>query len=221
MFSKFYTQTTCLPAKKINNPIFVFDLHGVIFKLDKYQVIQEFLKAPAKKNIFIACLNPYFLYIAIRWWLTSQVLEAFIVRMMDKFPIINPNRQAALQVANALKPIENTVELIKILHGRDHQFYIFSNIGSESLDIIAAKFPGIFSLFNGIIGSTKEDNYIAKPDKQAFEKFFNKFQLNPKQIIFIDDKPKNLKIAKEFSMNTIQFSQKSTAIHQIKKQISL
>ncbi|HJM69068.1 MAG TPA: HAD hydrolase-like protein [Candidatus Babeliales bacterium] len=221
MFNKFSTRATCLPAKKIDNPIFVFDLHGVIFKLDKKQVVREFLKAPAKRNIFLACFNPYFLYTAMRWWLTTHVLEAFIVRMMDKFPIINPNRQAALQVANALKPIEETLELIKLLHSSNHEIYIFSNIGSESLAIIDEKFPEVMGMFNGVIGSTKEDNYIAKPDKKAFAKFFDKFQLDPKRVIFIDDKPENLKIAQEFSMSTVQFSQKSSVIDQIKQQISL
>ena len=128
--------STCLPAQKLDDPVFVFDLHGVLFKLDKRQVIKEFLKAPAKKNIFLLCFNPYFLYTAARLWLSTPVLEQFILNMMDRFPFLNHNRQAALQVANALQPIKPTIDLIQQLHKQGHKLYIFSNIGKSSLNII-------------------------------------------------------------------------------------
>jgi HAD superfamily hydrolase (TIGR01509 family) len=211
--------STCLPAQKLDDPVFVFDLHGVLFKLDKRQVIKEFLKAPAKKNIFLLCFNPYFLYTAARLWFSTPVLEQFILSMMDKFTFLSPNREAALQVANALQPIKPTIKLIQKLHKQGYDLYIFSNIGKYSLDIIGQKFPEVLSLFKGILGSTPDDNYIAKPEHKAFIKFLHTFDLKQEHIIFVDDKPTNLSIARTFQMHTIHFSNENSIAKQINQQI--
>jgi HAD superfamily hydrolase (TIGR01509 family) len=193
--------------------IFIFDLHGVLICLNKKEVIRQLWKAPDKTSIILSCCNPFFLKEAINLWFSTIVLEEFITKMMDDFPKINKNRQAALLTANAQKPIIPMIDLVKKLKQDGSQIYIFSNIGNESIAILQEKLPDIFKLFDGVYNATSKKKYLAKPNPQSFIDFLNAFNLVPtEQLVFVDDKQKNIDTAASLGMATVKVKKIAAAI---------
>ena len=47
---------------------------------------------------------------------------------------------------------------------------------------------------------------FAKPNKRIFEYVIRKIPFKKNEIIFIDDKPQNVEVAKSLGINAIQFS---------------
>lgn len=198
-------KSNVVSVQQISTPTFVFDLHGVLFHLDKVRVIQEFLKAPRKLNIFLACLNPYFLYTALRLWIKLEVLEQFILEMMERFPIIRPNQEAALKVANAQQTIPEMVDLLFAIRKAGYPIYVFSNIGEQSIIQLQEQYPHIFKCFDGVYSSGAQDNYRAKPHPLAFKSFIETFSIQPDTVIMIDDKSTNLQAAESHRFTTFLY----------------
>jgi putative hydrolase of the HAD superfamily len=82
-------------------------------------------------------------------------------------------------------------ELLKL----DAKKIIFTN-GSNNHVINITKHLGIDDLFNGIFDIV-DCNFIPKPALESYEKLAKKFNINPKETVFIEDIAKNLKPAKK------------------------
>src|SRR5436305_1050486 len=67
-------------------------------------------------------------------------------------------------ILNSQAPINQSIDIIKDLKKAGYKVYILSNIGEHSLDVLKNKYPEIFSHFDGIMGTIKEDDYIQKPN---------------------------------------------------------
>jgi putative hydrolase of the HAD superfamily len=87
-------------------------------------------------------------------------------------------------------------ELIKIKEKK----YIFSN-GSHSHVENVTKQLGIEDLFDGAFAITDAD-FIPKPNIESYKKMINKFDLDPKKSILIEDIAHNLEQAKNLGMKT-------------------
>ena len=87
-------------------------------------------------------------------------------------------------------------ELIKIKEKK----YIFSN-GSHDHIKNVTKQLGIDDLFDGAFDIT-DANFVPKPHLDPYTKLIEKFKLNPKQSILIEDIAHNLEQAKNLGMKT-------------------
>ena len=87
-------------------------------------------------------------------------------------------------------------ELIKIKEKK----YIFSN-GSHDHIKNVTKQLGIDDLFDGAFDIT-DANFVPKPHLDPYKKLIEKFQLDPKQSILIEDIAHNLEQAKNLGMKT-------------------
>ena len=87
-------------------------------------------------------------------------------------------------------------ELIKI----EEKKYIFSN-GSHAHIKNVTKQLGIDDLFDGAFDIT-DGNFVPKPHLDPYKKLIEKFNLNPKQSILIEDIAPNLEQAKNLGMKT-------------------
>ena len=87
-------------------------------------------------------------------------------------------------------------ELIKI---KDKKF-IFSNGSHAHIDNVTKQL-GINGLFDGAFDIT-DGNFIPKPHLDPYKKLVNKFNLDPRKSILIEDIAHNLKQAKNLGMKT-------------------
>ena len=88
-------------------------------------------------------------------------------------------------------------ELIKL----DAKKFVFTNGSHEHIANIT-KNLGIYGLFDGAFDIT-DCNYIPKPAMEPYRKLIDKFNINPKETLFIEDIAKNLEPAKTLGMKTV------------------
>jgi 2-haloacid dehalogenase len=85
--------------------------------------------------------------------------------------------------------------------------HLGSNIGKTVFDDCRKKFPTIFGLFKEftIPFETEAFTIIKKPHPDFFHAHTVKYNLQPEQIIFIDDKLANVQAAQAIGMHAIHF----------------
>ena len=88
-------------------------------------------------------------------------------------------------------------ELIKLAGKK----FIFTNGSHEHVKNVT-KHVGIDDLFDNVFDITDCD-LIPKPSLEPYKKLVKKFDINPKETIFIEDIAKNLEPAKELGMKTV------------------
>lgn len=98
------------------------------------------------------------------------------------------------------KLIPEGVAFVKECKQRGHRVYALSNWDNESFRHICARFPELFSLFDGIIISG--DVGVVKPQPDIYEYFTQQF--DPATYVFIDDQEENLAAAAKLGIFGIQ-----------------
>lgn len=186
--------------------VFAFDLHDVVFQTDWHARRQELKMVPFSLNLVLTLLNPFFLYDLIKISLSTDTYEEVIDVLSAKYPAIKEYEESILTLINTQVPIEGTIKILKDLNAQGYRLYIFSNIGQASFLRLKKFFPEIFDLFDGYVYVEAQDNWIQKPQKESYEKFLNAFNLQPYQVIFIDDRQVNIEGAQKAGFNTIPFT---------------
>lgn len=186
--------------------VFVFDLHGVIFKLSPIQVIKEFIKAPNKIELISTIFYPKLFLKALYAFYKGEVAEEVVLNLAKKHPELKNVSIVLLNALNAQEPIVQTLDIIKDLKSKNYKLFIFSNIGERSINILKNKFPDVFACFDGVSSTNSQDGYIKKPDIRAFNKHLNQFQHEKSNVIFIDDKMKNVLVAQSLGIPSILFT---------------
>ena len=116
----------------------------------------------------------------------------------------HPYRTVMRAMAHSMYPIAGTVEIMRELHAKGYQLYLFSNVHYEMFEIVKARFHTIFSLF------TKEfihprSRWLAKPKPEVYPRFIAQEHLAHKRVIFIDDQPRNITAGRTAGMTSILF----------------
>ena len=97
--------------------------------------------------------------------------------------------------------LEKDLVLRKELLNLDAKKFIFSN-GSHSHIINISKSLGIDDLFDGAFDIT-DCNFVPKPSIEPYEKLVKKFNIDPKETVFVEDIAINLEPAKKLGMKTV------------------
>lgn len=82
-----------------------------------------------------------------------------------------------------------------------HKLYVLSNASPESYANFMEHFPHFFAMFDGIIMSANCG--FAKPDARMYNYALERYNLNPSDCIFIDDKEVNVLAARAAGMQGI------------------
>lgn len=93
-------------------------------------------------------------------------------------------------------------DLMKNLKSKGYRLLGLSNWSTKVFDVMD-KFPEIFSLLDGYLVSHQV--HLLKPHKEIYEAFCKKFNVQPEDCVFIDDKAVNIEGAKSIGMNGIVF----------------
>ena len=101
-----------------------------------------------------------------------------------------------------LKPLNDTVMLIKELKNKGFNLYYLSNFRLKAFDYVIKK-NEVFKLFDGGIVSFKEK--LLKPEKDIYTKILEAYDLKADECIFIDDVFENVEGANKEGIKGIQF----------------
>src|SRR5450432_2143767 len=87
-----------------------------------------------------------------------------------------------------------------------YKLYGLTNWSAETFPIVCKRYS-FFTLFDGIVVSGEEK--LIKPDKKIFELMLERYHLDAKNSLFIDDNVNNIQTAKEMGFETIHVLEKT------------
>jgi 2-haloacid dehalogenase len=87
-----------------------------------------------------------------------------------------------------------------------YKLYGLTNWSAETFPIVFKRYS-FFKLFDGIVISGEEK--LIKPDKKIFERMLERYHLEAKSSLFIDDNMNNIQAAKEIGFATIHVLEKT------------
>lgn len=109
--------------------------------------------------------------------------------------------------------ILESFRLVEILR-KKFKLYALTNIGKEDLEYKVKKF-NLENYFIGIVASCLEG--IGKPEREIFDRLIKRYSINPQKSLFIDDKERNIKVAKKLGFLTILYTNKEQMINNLKQ----
>jgi 2-haloacid dehalogenase len=101
-----------------------------------------------------------------------------------------------------LGPIGGAVEILAELRDRDTPLYGLTNFSAETYPSAFERF-GFLRWFRGVLVSGEVG--IVKPDPRIYELLLERFYLDPRRVIYIDDVEANVAAALPFGIHAIQF----------------
>ena len=101
--------------------------------------------------------------------------------------------------------IPQNVALLQKLKEK-YKLYGLTNWSAETFPIVFKRYS-FFTLFDGIVISGEEK--LIKPDKKIFELMLDRYHLEAKNALFIDDNMNNIQAAKEMGFTTIHIQEKT------------
>lgn len=101
-----------------------------------------------------------------------------------------------------LTPIEGTVDILKELSCKGYKNYVLSNFHLLAYEDVTKRFD-FFRYFDGGVISYEEK--LMKPEKDIYDKLIRKYNIDPKETLFIDDSIENVESAKKLGLEGILF----------------
>lgn len=139
--------------------------------------------------------------------------------MLNGFCKRAPGYENEIQIAfdsvgAALSSREYTIPLIQELKERGYRVLYLSNYSRHVMNAN----PDILSFIKDMDGGVFScDVKLIKPDPEIFKVICDKYSLDPKECVFIDDNAANISAASEFGMKTVRFKDYDSAYKNLNK----
>jgi putative hydrolase of the HAD superfamily len=112
-----------------------------------------------------------------------------------------------INLFNAFKPIDPTVELLKELKTKGYELHIVSNIGQRRLGFLKNRYPAIIALFDKTkIPYGDIHHLVKKPNLEYFIGYLKDYNPQRKLVLFVDDKKQNIEAAASVGIVGIKFT---------------
>lgn len=177
----------------------IFDLGNVLLKfkpeefLLRYSTDKEFIQ----DFIFKVIRSPIWLNLDRGTISIEDAKNIFITNYPDDNNLIELFFSHWMEM---LTPINENVKILQDLKSNGYKIYVLSNFIKEAFDYVQNHYE-FFSIFDGKIISCKIN--VVKPEPKIYDELLDKFHLNPKECVFIDDIKSFLTYAKKLDMKTI------------------
>lgn len=187
----------------------IFDLNGVIVTDSHWHAITNAaLRRGEDREKFHYRVHTKGAKNDIFWkFYTGRISEKEFLNDLDKnIKNIYVLYKIKNQIYNLLITKINTVNIIKTLKETNYKLGLLTNFTKELMEYFISTKEGkyVVDFFDIVVNSA--DIGIKKPDKRTYEIILNRLDVNPRKSIFIDDREKNFKSAKEVGLNTILYS---------------
>ncbi|HKM03555.1 MAG TPA: HAD family phosphatase [Lachnospiraceae bacterium] len=188
----------------IGNVLVEFDWQGYLKKFNFSEQVNEKIAEATVRNDAWDELD--------RGVLTfDEMIKVFI----SNDPTIEEEIQLFFENVNdMLKQYSYTIPWIKKLKENGYQVLVLSNF-PENAHKQCEKALNFLEYIDGGILSYQEK--LIKPDPAIYQLLIDKYQLNPMECVFLDDRACNLEAAKEFGIATILFFNQKQAMDELVK----
>lgn len=192
----------------------VFDLGNVLIDYNPLKYLDKFeFDEKTKKSLYkiIFKSNDWIEYDRGIYRYNTDLIKKILEKNSDLENEIKLVLQKDWVKMHTIK--SDTVEFLKELKKQGFKIYILSNLSEDTY-----KFVSQFNFFNFVDGGIYSyELHICKPDKEIYKKLLEKYNLEVKETIFIDDIFDNIKSANELGINAIQF----TTLDEVRQKVNL
>ena len=178
---------------------FLFDLGNVFFDWDPRYFYKDVFDDSDKMEYFLnnICND--------EWNFkqdSGRLIKDGELELISQFPDFEA--QIKMYYSNHKKMIRKyfklSVELLNFLFVKGYESYVLSNWSSETFIGMKEEYP-FLKQFKGMIISGEEK--LCKPDPAIYKLAISRFNLDPQQTVFVDDKYENILAAKKLGFQTI------------------
>lgn len=212
--------------KITKDTVFAFDINDVIIEPDFSKIwgiiYKEILKSH-KMEVGSALLKYNLWKIIVKCATKGCVPEEYLRQIQANYPQYKDLCNIGIKLANAQREIPGMFELIQKLHADGHKLVFFSNISKDklnpdvdsSIEALRKQFPVLqyFDLDASFLTTHEnmlQQRFIKKPNPDAYKLFLKKFSEKypgrEKDIVFVEDRIKNVRPAQREGIATIWFT---------------
>ena len=174
----------------------VFDLGGVVFSRDPRKFEREFIE--------------FFSYIMLPemphfWEEYDRGVSTYNQVIKDLAEYNNCDRELAEHNLRrsivTQEEIPATKSLIADLKGAEYKLYVLSNMSLDFIEFLRTK--EVYQYFDGEVVSCHEK--VVKPDAEIYKILVDRYDLNPAETLFIDDRKSNIEAARSEGIHGYHF----------------
>jgi FMN phosphatase YigB (HAD superfamily) len=188
----------------------IFDLGNVLISFNPDDYLDKIGYASAVKNIIISDI-----FKSREWELldNGSITVAEAIKKISARSSLKQEEIASIfnLRTKIMYPINRNIKLLPGLKKRGFNLYFLSNFPEDIFDEVFQGYE-FFKLFDGGIISSKVK--YSKPDIKIFEILINKYSLDEKECLFIDDIELNARAANSLGIKSI-IALKSADLHEL------
>ena len=179
----------------------IFDLGGIVTAYDPLRFALEILHDRALADRVRRLVFGTKTWLALdQGLLTEKEAEALITAE-------NPDDAASIHslfdlYKNLLVPIPEGFAVVRKVKEAGYRIFALSNFGPEAWEVVRQR-DMYGDVFDGIVISSEVK--LVKPDPAFFEVLLERYGLEPKRCVFIDDVPVNVETARRLGIDGIHF----------------
>ncbi len=179
----------------------IFDIGKVLIDFDYESFVRDLLGEPAAEKVIEATWkSPYWIEFDKGNLSDEEVLRLFISRAPDCEKEI---REVFARLGSVPKMRPTTIPMIDRLKAEGHKVYFLSNyfqylihVCPWALEFRSHMDGGVFSCFE----------HLVKPMPEIYQLLCDRYSLDPKDSVFIDDSPVNVEGAERFGIRAILYT---------------
>lgn len=114
-------------------------------------------------------------------------------------------------------PIPSSMKLIDSLKEKGYDLYILSNIPQDSYEYLSTHYTFMSKMKGGIYSYQEK---VIKPEEEIYLRLIEKYKIQPKESVFIDDRMENVEAAQKFGIygiHCLDAGQIESKIYEIEK----
>jgi 2-haloacid dehalogenase len=180
----------------------IFDLGGVLIDWDPRHLYRRLFTDPAEMEWFLS-------HICTADWHRAHDLGADVTESCQRLAERHPRYQGMIMAwaehheEMAVGQLDDTVRILAELTAAGVPCYALSNMEPEAFRVRLHRFE-FLTWFAGCVISGLEK--VAKPDARIFQILLDRYALEPRASVFIDDMPRNLRSARALGLQAVRFT---------------
>ena len=192
---------------------YLFDLGNVFFDWNPRHVFKDIIPNDELLNKFLSEIA--FPHLDMRCDAGVKISLA-VKEAVEKFPEFEneiksyyPNHRRMVNGS-----YQDTIDIFQKIKSYGFPCYVLSNWSAETFEGIPIDYP-FMQLFDGLLISGEDK--LTKPDQAIYELAKKRFNLDPEETVFIDDKLENIEAAQKMNFKTIHLINPKNIEMEIKK----
>ncbi|HGK2922084.1 TPA: HAD family hydrolase [Streptococcus pneumoniae] len=184
----------------------IFDLGNVLIEWNKEKILSKICKNDLEYNLFNKFVFQSNLWIDLDngkislEFLKNQLIDEMGHQYQDQI------HELVWNWFNYVDLYDEVYELIKQLKKKNFQIYVLSNTSSIFHILLDSVLSKVSSVLDGYVISCEVK--MMKPQKEIYLSLVNKYQLDIKDCIFLDDLEENVEAARTLGIKAFQIKER-------------